>query len=246
MKYPPLYSFFNGLYLKVLFAGRQFYKAPKKIFYRISNKPLIDRLLLDYPMIHSKMVTVGHVRTVLSELKSCLDQGIEGEIVELGCNVGTTSLFIRRFLNEYAPDRIYHVYDSFEGLPEKHKEDTTNHEKQYATGSLKTTEDVLLQNFRKFKLQPPKIHKGWFAKIPPKEYPEKVAFAFFDGDFYPSIIDSFAMVYHRVQSGGRILVHDYGWEVLPGVEKACADFLQGKPEEGTIDNQGNVGVLVKA
>jgi len=206
---------------------------------------LIETLMQDFPMIHSKMVTDGHVRTVLTELKATIDQGVEGEIVELGCNVGTTSLFIRRFLNEYAPDRIYHVYDSFEGLPEKHQEDTSDHEIQYTEGYLKTSEDVLLQNFKKFNLQPPKVHKGWFAKIPQEKYPEKVAFAFFDGDFYASIIDSFEMVYHRVQAGGRILVHDYGWEALPGVEKACADFLQGKPEEGKIDNQGCVGVLVK-
>ncbi|MBC6426588.1 MAG: hypothetical protein GDA51_09020 [Ekhidna sp.] len=47
-------------------------------------------------MIHSEMVSKNQVRIILTNLKEVLDKNIEGDIVELGCNVGTTSLFIRK------------------------------------------------------------------------------------------------------------------------------------------------------
>ncbi len=59
------------------------------------------------------------------------------------------------------------------------------------------------------------MHVGWFAKIPSNEYPPKIAFAFFDGDFYSSIKDSFNMTYNKLTKGARVLIHDYNNSTLP-------------------------------
>ncbi len=61
----------------------------------------MENILVDFPLIDSGMVTKNDLRTLLNNLKEVLDQNIEGEVVELGCNVGTSSLFIRKLLQLY-------------------------------------------------------------------------------------------------------------------------------------------------
>jgi len=167
-------------------------KSPKKIILKITKKKdIVEKILMDYPMIDSEMVSKNHLRIVLTNLKEVLDKGVEGDVVELGCNIGTTSLFIRKLLDYYKSKKKFHVYDSFEGLPEKHDKDKNNVERQFTKGHCKTKKDIFIRNFKIKKLKLPIIHIGWFGKIPDDEYPKKIAFAFFDGDFYTSIIDSF-------------------------------------------------------
>ncbi|MCK5063454.1 MAG: hypothetical protein KAR23_06000 [Candidatus Aenigmarchaeota archaeon] len=221
-------------------------KSPKKIISKITkNKDIVEKILIDYPMIDSDMVSKNHLRIVLTNLKEVLDKNIEGDIVELGCNVGTTSLFIQKLLDHYKSEKKFHVYDSFEGLPEKHDKDKNNVERQFTKGRCKTKKETFIHNFKTKKLKLPIIHIGWFGKIPDDEYPEKIAFAFFDGDFYTSIIDSFNKVYPKMVPNSRITVHDYQWEVLPGVEKACTDFLKNKPEKGTMTCEDIIGMMIK-
>jgi len=221
-------------------------KSPKKIISKITkNKDIVEKLLIDYPMIDSDMVSKNHLRIVLANLKEVLDEDIEGDVVELGCNIGTTSLFIQKLLDHYKSKKKFHVYDSFEGLPEKHDKDKNNVERQFIKGRCKTKKETFIRNFKHANLKLPIIHVGWFGKIPDEQYPKKIAFAFFDGDFYTSIIDSFNKVYPKMVPDSRITVHDYQWEVLPGVEKACIDFLKDKPEKGTMTCEDIIGMMVK-
>lgn len=182
--------------------------------------------ILDTTTIISNMVTQGQVSYILNNLNIVLKENIEGDIVELGCNVGTTSIFIRKLMDKHNTTKEFYVYDSFEGLPPKYPEDETNLERQYKEGSCKTSLESFRNNFKKNKLKEPIVNIGWFKEIKDEYYPEKIAFAFFDGDFYSSIIDSFERVYHRLSPGARVIIHDFGWDALPSVEKACTDFLK--------------------
>ena len=83
------------------------------------------------------------------------------------------------------------------------------------------------------------IYSGWFKDIPDSEYPEKISFAFLDGDFYTSIIDSLNKIYKKMVPGGIIIIDDCGWNALPGCKKAVEDFLEDKPENLTVDGYPN-------
>lgn len=209
------------------------------------NNNIVENLLLNYEILDSGMILENHLRIILTNLKKILDENIDGDIVELGCNAGSTSLFIQRLLNIYKSNKQFHVYDSFEGLPEKHNEDMNNEERQYKLGDCKTKKEILINNSKLANIKLPKIHVGWFGKLPDAEYPKKIAFAFFDGDFYTSIIDSFNKVYPRMSTKSILLIHDYKWDVLPGVEKACVDFLKDKPEKESIVYNNRIGVMIK-
>ena len=153
---------------------------------------------------------------------------------------------MQRLLDAMNSDKIIHVYDSWEGLPEKSIYDISKSKSHlFKKGSCKSSKQQFINTFRNRNLRVPVIHSGWFSQIPDNEYPQKICFAFFDGDFYQSIIDSFNKTYHLVQTGGIIMIDDCGWDPLPGVEKACLDFLNDKLEildlTGYPDNQGIYG-----
>lgn len=210
--------------------------------------PMTDRVatIMQSTPILSNMVTPLHINYILTHLEKSLLQNTEGDIVELGCNVGTTSLFIRKMLDAHQSDKNFCVYDSFEGLPEKSLEDQTNTTKQYKQGSCKTSLETFMENFDHNKLKQPIIHQGWFKEIEDTLYPKQIAFAFFDGDFYSSILDSFEKVYPKLSRGARVIIHDYGFEALPGVKKACDEFLKDKPEKVEVLEAGvSLGLMIK-
>lgn len=210
---------------------------------------IINKLLDEHPIIpnvrNEYMMSKDEVRVVLTNLKAVIDNRVEGDVVELGCNEGATSLFIKRLLIHCGNDKVFHVYDSFEGLPERTEEDKSSHpiSSIFEKGLVKVPTSRLLKNFADARLDHPVVHKWRFKDIPTEEIPPKIAFAFFDGDFYESILDSFRKVYPRLTPGSRVVIDDYDWEALPGVKRACDDFLMDKPESVTV--QTNQGVMIK-
>ena len=76
-------------------------------------------------------------------------------------------------------------------------------------------------------------------------YPDQIAFAFFDGDFYSSIWDSFEKDYARLSTNACVVIDDYGWYMLPGAKRATTDFLRDKPEAGKVDVVNKLGIMRK-
>ena len=103
------------------------------------------------------------------------------------------------------------------------KEDFVDGKSRYSRGDGRTSQDVFERNFAEAGLALPVIHKGWFAE---SEYRKRVSFAFFDGDTYQSILDSFRVVWPRMNEGGVIVVHDYGYHEWPGVAVAVREWCE--------------------
>ena len=185
------------------------------------------------------MLADGQIDYILDNLVNTLD--LPGAVVELGCNVGMTTTFMQRLLNAVESDKDIHVYESFKGLPEKTEGDG---ETASVAGESTVSKQDFINTVKLAGLKLPVINEGWFREIPDEQYPDKICFAFFDGDFYSSITDSFEKVYHKMVPGGIILVHDYAWQNYPGVQKACEDFLKDKPERMTQEING-IGKMIK-
>ena len=183
---------------------------------------------------------------ILENLQLVLEQNIEGSVVELGCNKGYTSVWIKKLLNHYQSDKKFHVYDSFEGLPELHEYDisTKKNRFHFAKGHLSTdAQSLVVKRFQNNNLVAPIVHQGFFCDIKDDEFPEKICFAFYDGDLYESILDSFNKTFNKVVANGRIVIDDVHWDVLPGVTRACGEFLIDKKESMTVKH--NQGVIIK-
>lgn len=194
--------------------------------------------------IISDQVDAGGIGVVWRELGKTLDAGVKGDVVELGCYAGTTSLFIRRLLDEKGESsrRAFHAYDSFEGLPDKTAEDQNAAGVDFKKGELALSKKQFLQAFQRARLVPPVTHKAWFDELNAEDVPKEIAFAFLDGDFYGSILTSLRLVWARMQVGGVVLIDDYKRETLPGVERAVHDFFQGKPAP-TLRVEHNIAII---
>lgn len=177
-------------------------------------------------------VSQGETDKIMELARGCLE--VPGDFVEFGCYKGDTSLLLAELLVEKSVDKVgksggndakrLWIYDSFEGLPEKTAMDESVLGVNFKSGELFVTKREVKQRFLRAGLPVPVIKKGWFSDLTDDDLPEKIAFAFLDGDFYESIRDSLRLVVPRMSEGGVIVVHDYTNPALPGVKRAVEEW----------------------
>ena len=175
-----------------------------------------------------QQVTKTETEIILELLEKSLN--LDGDIVEFGCYRGDTSVLMKRVLEKNNSEKILWLYDSFEGLPAKTKEDASVAGDQFKAGELLVTKREVIEKFKRFGLRLPKIKKGFFEDLNPEEdVPEKIAFAFLDGDLYSSIKTSLKLVENRIAKDAIIIVHDYNNPELPGSSRAVDEWLRAHP-----------------
>lgn len=179
--------------------------------------------LIDKYKLVSDQVDKSELRVILTELEKALRKS-DGNVVEFGCYAGTTSLFIRRVMDKLGSMGDFHVYDSFEGLPEKTNYDKSPVGETFKAGALKFSKKNYIINFKKAGLKTPFIHKGWFSMLTQDDIPKNIIFAYLDGDYYDSITGSLRMIWNDLLPEAVIVIDDYNSEALPGVKRAVDDW----------------------
>ena len=175
----------------------------------------------------SDQVSQREIAIILRELQPTLR--LPGDVVEFGCYVGTTSVFLARELAASSPHQQLYVYDSFAGLPPKTAPDASPAGLQYTPGELAATKRPFMANMNRAGVPMPVITKAWFRDIQPGQLPARISFAFLDGDYYQSIMDSLRLVWPRLTPGARVVVDDYASEALPGAACAVDEWLRQHP-----------------
>ncbi|HMT19372.1 MAG TPA: TylF/MycF/NovP-related O-methyltransferase [Candidatus Saccharibacteria bacterium] len=170
-------------------------------------------------------VTTEELTIIKRELTTVLKMGIAGDVVELGCYEGGSAVFIQSLLEQQQSEKSLWLYDSFEGLPEKTAEDETKLGAEFQAGELKASKARLERHFHKAGLHLPEIKKAWFYELDTSDLPEQICFAFLDGDYYESILDSFKLVWPKLPKGAVVLVDDYQNPKLPGVKLAVDEWI---------------------
>ena len=171
-------------------------------------------------------VSEGETEKIIELAKKALES--EGDFVEMGCYKGDTSLVLAEIIRG-SGKRLF-IYDSFEGLPEKAKEDESVLGAEFRGGELFASKREVKERFLRAGLPVPVIKKGWFSELTEADLPEKIAFSFLDGDFYESIRDSLRLVLPKMVPRGVLIVHDYTNPALPGVKRAVDEVFS---ESGT-------------
>lgn len=179
----------------------------------------ISKLVKQYGLV-SDQVSPIEIETILNELDKTLAAHVPGDIVEFGCYKGTTSLFLARLIQLVDTSRRLWLYDSFAGLPAKTTPDETRLGDEFRPGELAATKAEVLRNFSHANLPRPIIKKAWFNDLTAADVPEQICFAYFDGDYYGSIRDSFRACDGRFSPGAVIVIDDYTNAHLPGAAQA--------------------------
>ena len=174
-----------------------------------------------------KQVADVETAEILRIAQECLE--IEGDFVEMGCYEGDTSIKLAEIL-QYTNKRLW-LYDSFEGLPKKSVEDESAIGTMFNEGVLAVSKREVKLRFLRAGLPVPIIKKAWFSDLVNDDLPERIAFAFLDGDLYESIKDSLKLVTDKMVSGGVVIVHDYNNPELPGVSKAVDEWISARKLE---------------
>lgn len=191
----------------------------------------------------NEQVSEGETEQILGVLRKVL--GVDGDVVEMGCYKGDTSLLLAEVLREYnrgggcgkpvenfAEKKLW-IYDSFEGLPEKTEADESVLGEDFRQGELFVTKRAVKERFLRAGLPVPVIKRAWFADLTEADLPERISLAFLDGDLYESIRDCLKLVVSKMAQGGVILVHDYRNPALPGVKKAVEEVFS---EVGVVES----------
>lgn len=176
-------------------------------------------------------------------INDLLKNDVPGDFMECGVWQGGACIFMRGMLAAHdIESRKVWLADSFDGLPAPEiKEDeglliTKNEVPGIAVGLEKVK-----GNFRKYDLLDDQVGfiKGWFKDTLYDAPVEQLALLRLDGDLYESTMTSLNALYHKVSSGGYIIIDDYG--ALEQCKRAVDDFRREhniSSEMHTIDWTG--------
>jgi len=188
--------------------------------------------------------------TMVSELQFCENillakqvEQIKGCVIECGVWKGGMIAGLTTVLGQ---NRKYHLFDSFEGLPEAAEIDGKLAKRWQADtkgafyyDNCKASEEDAF-NTMKLTGVPFQIHRGWFEKtIPQFIINEPIALLRLDADWYDSTMICLDYFFPHIAKGGMIIIEDYYiWE---GCSKAVHDFLSKTKSNHTIhESRGGI------
>lgn len=190
---------------------------------------------------YMQQVTARETEILLQELTKTLNNNVPGDVVEFGCYKADTSVLYQKLLESMGhggalqsenhipstDQKILWLYDSFEGLPAKTREDNSAAGDAFQAGELLVTKREVIEKFKKMGLKLPKIKKAFFDDLDIiYDIPKKISYAFLDGDLYQSIKTSLRLITEKMSQGGVIIVHDYNNPELPGSARAVDEWLK--------------------
>jgi O-methyltransferase len=194
-----------------------------------------------------QMASIESRMNIFHLLSQVLIQGVPGDIVEIGCHAGESTVVMQRMIQELDPSRTLHAFDSFQGVPQGDSAD----EGVYKPGDMTASHAQFIENFDRLGLKHPVVRAGWFDQTLPNSLPNQIAFALVDADLYRSTLQALEAVYPRLSPGAICLLGVY-WDPRtrveltndrkyksPGVKQACDEFLADTPERVSILLAGN-------
>jgi hypothetical protein len=191
----------------------------------LSAKKILASVIYRYPPVGLQPERVGiYIYELLQRLS------LAGDIVEVGCNLGGTSICAFKAMTRSGWNGEYHCFDTFEGfVPSQFGVDAglgTPIElgKMFEVNDIHLVSKILnLHDCGKIKL-----HKGDISRTPPVMIPKKIIAALIDVDLSEPTFDALELIYPNLVEGGIIFVDDcpenYSWKARVGYEKFCDKY----------------------
>jgi hypothetical protein len=171
---------------------------------------------------------------------------ISGDVVECGVWRGGMIAGIAELLGT---EKNYHLYDSFEGLPEAKEIDgkgaidwqkNTSGDFYFdnCKAEIEFAEKAMNQTGAKYS-----CYKGWFCDTLPKNQITHISLLRLDGDWYDSTMDCLKHLFPKVVKGGVVLIDDYHtWD---GCSRAVHDYLSSVQSTSRVSSHKGVAYIIK-
>lgn len=138
----------------------------------------------------------------------------DGEIAEVGVYKGGTA----RMIAKSCPEKTFHLFDTFSGMPESQRDVDFHQQGEFADTSLESVKRFLKD------CQNVEFHPGLFPQTINGVKNKTFCYVHVDVDIYPSVKSCLEFFYPRLVPGGIMLFDDYQWKDTPGVKKALDEF----------------------
>src|SRR3974377_2228292 len=160
-------------------------------------------------------------------VKQILDDGIIGDMAELGVYRGNSAALLAHYAREYK--RTVFLFDTFEGFDTR---DLTGADKskeiEFSDTSLTAVRDLV-------GLESVKFVQGRFPKsIPLDLYATKFCLVHIDCDLYQPTKAALEFFYPRLSPGGLIIMHDYNNPYWGGIKLAVDEYCREIPERPIV------------
>jgi len=142
---------------------------------------------------------------------------LSGDAAEVGVYRGGSA----KVICQAKGDRNLHLFDTFEGLPHDSEVDWF-----FSKGDYSANYEEVKREFAKEKNV--HLYKGLFPDTAGPVSDRTFSFVHLDVDLYSSTLACLSFFYDRMEKGGIIISHDYGFH--EGVKKAFTEFFEDKPE----------------
>jgi O-methyltransferase len=175
--------------------------------------------------------TVSHdrLRNIQRCIKSVLDDGVPGDVIEAGVQRGGASIFARGVLAAYgADDRRLWLADTFVGMPVPNPQEypaDAGYDQLDGSDPNAIGVEGVKANLRRYGLLDESIIflPGLFADTLPAAPLGEIAVMRLDSDLYESTTDSIEVLYPRLSVGGYVIVDDYNSQLW---SKACGQAIR--------------------
>jgi hypothetical protein len=176
------------------------------------------------------MMSLEQAQNLQLLLLSCLERRVQGDVVEFGCHMGSTTSVLSGVLSRSDPHRAMHVFDDF----------------SFGTSGAQNIRKVFERNLTDLDLSLPVIHEGDLFHSLPVEFPAGISFLHVDvgmgGDqeHHSRLVrHCLECAYPRMSPGAIGVLMDYhvpgltvgGFDGNPGVRLAADAFFADKPEK---------------
>ena len=192
----------------------------------------------------------------INSIKYLVNSQIEGAIVECGVWRGGSMLTMLETLKQYSViNRDIYLYDTFTGMSTPSKEDgifahekfkglqTGEDKSNWCCADLNDVKSTI--NLSEYPNE--KLHyvKGKIEDTVPGTIPDEISLLRLDMDWYSPTIHALTYLYPKVQSGGVIILDDYGhWD---GCKQAVDRFVEENDVNlllNRIDYTGRIAIKV--
>ncbi len=181
----------------------------------------------DWPLKAHSMIGKARMSNLRAAVDYVLAHNISGDFIETGVWRGGACILMRAALKAYGiADRIVWAADSFEGLPPPdavhYAADAGDQHHEFA--QLAVSLEEVRSNFAAYGLLDDQVRflKGWFKDTLPTAPVDQLAILRLDGDMYESTMDGLRSLFHKVSTGGVVIVDDYG--AIASCREAVEDY----------------------
>ena len=198
---------------------------------QLANKVLgamNSKMQLKHPCQYGEMTTREMRMNLFHLLSSNLIFNVPGDVCDLGCFNGQTTVLLKKIIEHYNPQVQLHAYHSF-----------------YSALGEKDAKQAFVDSFKKYNIAMPHLHEGDFYKTIPAQLPDSICFANIDCGFggnpddHKNVIKHLLQhVYPRMSANAVCVLVDYAetnnpslWNINKGVKPACDEFFSDKPEK---------------